>query len=88
MFVIGVVLGHVFPSTLRVIEGLPDMSTLDLFLEGIRTIGQLTVSPIPLEALPDANGGGNLLLDFLKFWVGRVILLDPAAGAVLLAIVD
>ncbi len=65
MFVIGVVLVHVFPSTRRVIEGLPDMSTLDLFLEGIRTIGQLTVSPIPLEALPDTNCRGNLLLDLL-----------------------
>ena len=64
------------------------MSSMSLFLEGIWAIGQLTIGPIPLEALPDANGGGNLLLDFLKFWVGRVILLDPAAGAVLLAIVD
>ena len=61
---------------------------LRLVLEGVWAIGSLAVRPIPLEALPDANGGGNLLLDFLKFWVGRVILLDPAAGAVLLAIVD
>lgn len=64
------------------------MSSMSLFLEGIWAIGQLTIGPIPLEAFPDTNSRGHVLLDFLELGMGGVILLHPTAGAVLLSLID
>ena len=64
------------------------VEVIRLFLEGIWAIGQLSVSPKPLEALPDADRRGDLLLDFLKFGVFGVVLLNPATRTVLLSLAD